>query len=459
VRTTLDEWRPSSRPAGTWASRVTSIDVKLAYDRTADRFVAFALSDCNANPEGIPFVHDRFVRPDLTVLSARSYLGPRSGDIAVWLPSEVWNEDDGWLAPDSWLTRDRRALFEAFDGLDRDCTPYRASSRQSIRVDGSELVYTGPDADGSVRLDGYVNLDDTGTGLCACLGADVSRFARGTNSPSGVWTPALRPTGKPGLSRSLADLSEQYRRVLVPESARVETVSELTDFRKRCGSPVVLKDPFGTWGTGVVEIRPGQDPVEPIRAKERAVREHRGWSDFRLLRSDDERLEFTSRGTRVEYGQAAEAITGHVAHDGHRYDVVAVPADVHPLSRTSPVDFVSLVLAGPAGQLRTPSTAVRVSSKPALNGNPRFRFIEDGSLERVMTEELNVPLPGNGSFAFHLGEHLADLADRPVDVSEIRPALRDAAELALAARNLSAFRAEGTLTADAAKKIYSSKCQ
>ncbi|WP_256546700.1 hypothetical protein [Halobellus inordinatus] len=436
--------KPLHRPAGTLASRVTSVDIKLAYSRSTDQFVTFVLPDCNANPEGIPTVHNTYCESNLTQQAAKCYLGNQSQDnIVVWLPPDVWDDTSGdWVASDSWLTEDRRKLTAALSDMNSVSNLYRASTADSICVADETLTYCGPDTDRPVPVDSYVNLNDTGRELYQALEGDVSQFARGANAPTAVWTPSLVPTGKVGLARSLTDLVDGLDSVLVPRFRKVPTVTSVIEFQRQLESPVVLKDPFGTWGTGVVGITPNEDVVAQIRERERAVAAHRDWTDFSLLSSDDETFAFSSRNQPVSYGIAEEALTGQVSRGPHQYEIVSVPPEIHPLDRRAPIDFVTLAFAEPDGTVSTPSTMVRMTGTRSLNGNPRSHNMTDAGITQALNTELEVPYTEQDTFSFNLERYLEELAGRHVSEAEIEATLADAATVALAARNLSAFRAE-----------------
>lgn len=449
VQRKLKNNRPGDRPSHTWASRVASVDLKLAYKTNTDQFISFIHSDCNANPEGISSVHDYHTESDLLGDVVESYLPERCGSrFIIWLSSNVWNNKEGkWRNETSWLTKDRQSIVRAIEKKSSVADIYRCSSSDSISIHDGTLNYTGPDVSNKVVVDGYINLSDTGERLLESLGGRVSLLSRGVNSPSGVWTPSLPSTSKVGLARSMYDLLSCFEDVRMPEFQRVDSIQDLNQFREDLGKPVVLKDPFGTWGTGVVNINLTDRAVEVIQAKQEEVRTTRGWNEFQLINAQSESFAFNSRGHSVPYGIAERALSGSINRKDDSFVIVSVPSTVHPLDTASPIDFVTLACVDSDGYFSAPSTMMRVSGKAGINGNSQYRYVNDISLDSAMQGSLKIPHPRdpNTEFIFNLREHLEDIAGRTVTVSEISSVLQDGAELGLSARNLSSFRAERNL--------------
>lgn len=433
TRELLEQERPDNRPLETWPSRVTSLDIKLAYNRESDAFVAFILSDCNANPEGIPTVHDKNSKKDITKQAAKSYAADiKEGPVVVWLPGEVWNEEQGeWQNETSWLTRDRQLLVEAIrKETDNDitlCSPTPSGKNKKIRN-----KY-------------YINLNDSGDKLSYALDRSVRLFSNGANAPSAVWTLSLPQTSKVGIADALDELVGAGR-VCFPEYRRVTNIKEINSFRNEVSTDIVIKDPFGTWGTGVVGVSVRENAYSKLKEKEKRVKNKRNKPLFSLV-NEDGGLRFNSRGSLVKYGIVESAISGEITQRGGQYEVISVPSVDHPLSTPSPVDFVQLVLAQPDGTLATPSCMVRVSGKTQINGNPSFKYINDIPIKKAMSKTINIPHPNKKSvsFEFNLRKTLEQIAERSVSESEINDIFTDTAEIGLAARNLSAFQAENQI--------------
>jgi hypothetical protein len=326
-------------------------------------------------------------------------------------------------------------------------TVYCCSSIDSISVYNRSLYYTGPAADNKILVDGYVNLNDTGQRLLEALSGRISLLSQGVNAPSGVWTSSLVSTGKVGIARSISELIERFERVRMPEFRRVDSIQALNQFRDDMGKSVVLKDPFGTWGTGVVGIGLTDCAIEAIRNKEEQVRSTRDWDEFQLINATEGSFAFDSRNRLISYGIVETTLSGSINQNGNEFTVVSVPAEMHPMCTKSPIDFVALAYAEPNEGFSAPSTMVRVSGKAGINGNTQFKYINDASIENAMEEPIEIPHPSrkNKTFEFDLRMHLENIAGRHVTTSEISSAFQSGAELGLAARNLSAFRAEQKL--------------
>jgi hypothetical protein len=381
--------------------------------------------------------------------AARSYIGNASGSkFLIWLPSNTWDDTKAkWCNENSWLTEDRKALVELILDEPSIDTVYCCSSVGSISVHNKSLYYTGPATDDKIPVDGYINLNDTGQRLLEALSGRIGLLSQGVNAPSGVWTSSLVSTSKVGIARSIFELIEQFERVRMPEFRRVDSIQDLNQFRDDTGKSVVLKDPFGTWGTGVVGIGLTDCAIEAIRNKEEQVRSTRECDEFQLINTTEGSFVFDSRNCSVSYGIVETTLSGSINQNGNEFNVVSVPAEVHPMCTKSPIDFVTLAYAEPNEGFSAPSTMMRVSGKAGINGNTQFKYINDTSIKNAMEKPIKIPHPSrkNKTFEFDLRMHLENIAGRHVTTSEISSAFQSGAELGLAARNLRAFRTEQKL--------------
>ncbi|MCJ7428882.1 MAG: hypothetical protein MUP66_00655 [Candidatus Nanohaloarchaeota archaeon QJJ-5] len=419
MRTYLEQERPETRLDGTLPSRVTSADVKLAYDQENDAIVPFIVGDVNANPEGIAGLHDRWYDGALDS-AADAFLGNTDDpdEVAVSLPAAVYDGD----AP-SWLQKGKEALYEAVD--ERVETTYKLRDGAPLEVnEEGELEVEGQ------SLDGYVNLNDTGEGLDNALGGDITAMSNGANAPSAAWN-AYRPsTNKVGLLQAAADLDD-YTEVMFPGFTTVDTVDELAAYHEDTAKDVIFKVPNGTHGDQVVAIESDQDVYDRLREEVERVRDKGNRSDSFALTDADGRF-ITRDGTETQ-GLIEDAVAGVYEQDDRHFEIFDF--------EEQPVDFVPLVVANEDNEPETVSMTVRASYGTNLNANRGSHNFGLYSVDEAWNGDATVETD-EGEEVFDLAEELATLADRPVEYEEVRTAMDDAGAAALAIRNLSAFRAE-----------------
>lgn len=415
----LEQERPAERLEGTLPSRVTSADVKLAYDRENDAIVSCIVGDVNANPEGIVGVHDRWydgARDSVTDAFIGNVEEPE--EIAVSLPAAVYDGD----AP-SWLQKGKEALYEAVD--ERVETTYKLRDGAPLEItDDGDLEVDGE------SLDGYVNLNDTGEGLDNALEGDIEAMSTGANAPSATWN-AYRPaTNKVGLLNAAADL-EAYTDVVFPGFTTVDDQDELIEYHTEHGEDVIFKVPNGTHGDQVVAIEADQSVEDRLTEEVNRVRNKGNRSESFSLTDESDNF-ITRDGTQTQ-GLVEDAVAGVYEKAGHTYDIFDF--------EDQPVDMIPLVVANEDNEPETVSMAVRASYGTNLNANRGSHNFGLYSIDDAWTGDATVETEA-GEEVFDLADELESLAGRPVEYEEVTGAMNAAGEAALAIRNLSAFRAE-----------------
>lgn len=418
MATYLEQERPDERVDGTLPSRVTSADVKLAYDTDNDTIVPFIVGDVNANPEGIAGVHDRWYDGALDTVTD-AYLGNVEDQetVAVSLPAAVYDGD----AP-TWLQKGKEALYEAVD--ERIDTTYKLRDGVPLEADDGDLSVE------DEVIDGYVNLNDTGEGLDNALGGDIEAFSYGANAPSATWN-AYRPaTNKVGLLEAAADL-EEHTDVVFPDFVTLDNLEELVAYHEEHEEDVIFKVPNGTHGDQVVAIEADEGVFDRITEEVERVRDKGNRSDSFSL-TDEDGTFITRDGTETQ-GLVEDAIAGTYEKDGTTYEIFDF--------EDQPVDFIPLVAADEDNEPETVSIGVRASYGTNLNANRGSHNFGLYSVDQAWDGDASVETD-DGEITFDLQEELETMIGRPVEYDEVTGAMDAAGEAALAIRNLSAFRAE-----------------
>jgi hypothetical protein len=450
LETVLRVARPEERTDGTLPSVITSVDVKLTYDRSTDRFCPFIIGDINANPGGI-YVHDNTSDLDILSLVAERFISNIDGqgiDIVVSLPAQTYDSvTDSWQNEGSWVTRDKKYIVNALQSLSRTDRIYLTSDADNITTSGQDIQYE-PSHGQQRTVDGYVNLYDLGEALGEGLNEDIEMFSAGANAPSAVWNPQYPWTNKIGLLEKTAQVIVGMPAVKMPRFQKVQSTDGVAEFFQAIDSPVVLKGPYGTWGDEVIPIR-SEDSIERrILEQERIVQNRRGWPEFSILDLETGELQFRSRSGRVppiSYGHVEEAIEDEFIRDGRIYDVVDIPAEESPEKKSLPIDFVPLVIRDESDTgVTVPSIMLRIAGEPILNANSNSNNMDLLSLEEAFHGHVGATTT-NTEFSFNLKELLEMIAGRTVTIGEIQSVLELAGRVAFTARNLSAYSVESAI--------------
>lgn len=449
---TLAKTQPNTRQERTLANTVTSLDIKLAYSYSEDKFVSFIIGDINANPEGITTIHEkRTDSQDVTTSTIEAYLhnlyiiDEPQFKIVVSLPSSVYQGE--WVNKDRWLTHDKKQLVDALRAHPDVEQVLLSKEGTQIHTRMGELYYK-ISSDASTRVDGYVNLNDIGTSLRETFAEEVSVYQFGSNAPSGVWDPQLYWTSKVAMLQKASEIVDDCPRVHLPWFQKVKTLNDIDKSRKQAGGDVVLKGPFGTHGDEVITINDGISPHQSIQAKETEIRNLKNRPGFELYNETNEQFSFNARSPRspdLEYGHVEQAIQGTFERSGKRYRTVEVPANVHPDDVSSPIDLLPLVVSDPKTETlaTVPSILLRVSDASSLNANKSSKHMDFYSLKQVWGNELQLP---SQTAAFNFRNHLEQIANRSVSLTEVKTTLQTAATAGLTTRNISAFVSEQKLS-------------
>jgi hypothetical protein len=369
--------------------------------------------------------------------------------LVISLPKSVFDRpSDTWVNEQSWLTQDKKAIVEVTKHLSQVEQIYKTIRGAGISVKNSQLQYT--PIDGEQRpVDGYINLHDVGESLCAALGGDVKAISKGANAPTAVWNPNHPWTNKIGLLRKTAETIVDIPEVAIPRFQRVQSVNDVKGFLRSTNQNIVLKGPYGTWGDEVVPIESADEIERKILEKERIVQDKREWPDFSMLDLSSGNLQFRSRSEHlppVQYGLVEEAIESPFERTGRVHDIINIPSFAHPNGKSSPIDFVPLIVRAANDSRRLvdiPSILLRISGNPNLNANAGAEYTCICSLEEVYDDSVTVPSPySSNKFMFDFKTEVERVAGRAVPLSELQSVLMKTGAVAFTARNLSAFAIE-----------------
>ncbi len=455
----IADYRSADRPDQTYASTITSADVKLAYNHDDDRFEAFIIGDINANPEGIKplsegsdaLYMDGVGTVDgermLNEVVAEGYLHnahqyAANGNVSVAVSMHPATYDDGW-AKENWLVEDKQLVVDTVD--EKADSTYHLLPDAVEQVDGQLVVDGDP-------VDGYVNVYDRGELLGDRLDQDVYAIARGTNAPTAVWntTDDVRPwTDKVGLLDTANDITASFDDVHTADHDQIYSLDDALAFKKN-GDPVIVKSAIGTWGDSVVALDADEyeDALETVRSEEERVKSVGNRPDSFRIVDDDGNFVMTNVGDEAAngdtvfdaqtYGLVEEAIAGTIERDGSEYTVFDID--------DQPVDFVPLTTYDPeTGDAETYAIAVRSAGTNNLNANRGGKNFAIQELDEAFHDGVIPASFKDIDVQYNLKDELEAVAGREVTYDEVVEPLQDAGTAALATRNISAFKAEEQL--------------
>lgn len=465
----IEDERPGTRPGNTYASTLTSVDTKLAYNHDEDRFEAFIIGDINANPEGIvPLsdgvdvmymdgVGDVYEDTTLADVVAGGYLHNANEeadgtglDVAAVMHPATYDGD--WGDEKNWLVADKKRITDALEANDAVDQVYPVLPGD-LDVDGYDIAVNGTD------VDGYVNVYDRGEQLLGDFVEDdtdlddaLYAMAKGSNAATAVWNErdVVRPwTDKTGTLDAASDIADYLDDVHTAGHDRIYHLEDALEFQRN-GDPVIVKAALGTWGDSVVPIDPDasyDEALDTIRAEEKRVQavDNRP-DDFHILDGDGyfvapsigDKTANSAVSDVETYGLVEEAIAGTIERGGDAYTVFDYEGQ--------PVDFVPLATYDPvSGQAEVHGVTVRTAGKTHLNANRGGKNFAVQEIDEAFHDAVVPADFKHLDVQYNLQEELEELAGREVTYDEIRGPLEDAGTVAFAARNIAAFNAEEQL--------------
>lgn len=408
-------------PYSATSSNDQKILAKWPDEEPVPEFGVADVGDHNAFPGAINTVYDPSTFEDdldLTGRVAESLLYDNGRDrVVVNFPPSIFENGD-WQNKGSYTTEDRTALFDAVD--ERVYETFRTSDGNQLRVEDGDIVYSGPDAVGSVSGVGVVNMQDSADALGSNLNWDMDILGDILEPPSGIWSDELELWNDKAALIACARAGAQLPPidgVYVPDAERVRTLEEAYDWVREQDSPAAIKTfaSGGRYGDNVLFAYPDED-FDTIRERatqnERRVRNKGDRpDDFRMM-EETPPYTFVDREGVEAVGVVVEGIIDSVTMNGDEWRVL----DYQPqgAETTAPVDATSFSYFDPQhGVIDAPSAVIRVSGK----ADPKDKNANQGAHMAMAGFDdawENGVSPRSEEWEFDLVSEIERMFDRPV---------------------------------------------